>query len=756
MTALAQDVRYALRALWRNPGFSVVVILTMGLGVGAVTAVYTVVDPLLLRPVPFHDPGSLYELAPGRSRPRAPFATPNQVRALRDHSQIFESVEAYRVESWSSGRPDPALVDGAWVTPGLFESLGVSPRVGRGFAPGESDAALISERFWRSRFGGVDEVLGQRLRLQHGTFTVVGVLGRDVRFPTPRTDVWLPVDLASAPTRLSTVARLRSELTFDEGNARLIVAAPRFGRPAGAPFQLVSLHWRGRGTLYETLGMGSEPRNELLMLLGAVGLVLLLTCANVASLAVSRTILRRRELTVRGALGAGRARLGRQLLTESLVWAAGGGGIGVLIAVWATGVIRGLVPPALDALTFSAIRPDWRMLLFAAVTAALSGLASGMIPALHATRQDRLNLRGLGPDLVRGHVRARGVLLMAQIALATVLTVGAGLMINSYVRLTTLDVGFDPDGLIVAEPVFREGQYAETAPRRLLLEAWAEAAAGDPRVTNAAVTTTQPLSWHTFSPEVPQTDDGGSRPLDSVMIFGWVGPGFFDVMGIPMLEGATFSAAPAAARPVIIGNRLARQLWGNSAAVGRRFRVGEEGPWSDWMTVVGVAGDVHELEFVSQENPLEVYLPVSPEANLGVPYLVARGGNRSATVQAVQQRLWDIAPDVLVRAYSVDELRGSRRPSHASRRRCSRRSPVWRYCLPWAGSTASSLGSSATAPATLGSAWRSARDRHTSSRSSRNASASWPWRGSSSAWPPRSPSRGSCGPCCSRSGRPTP
>ena len=656
---LLQDVWSAFRGMRRNPGHACAMVAALALGIGTVTVAFSVIEPLLLRPVPYRDADSLYELVPGRGgRPRGRFVPPDQVALLGDQTSIFRAVDAYHQEVWATLRPEPQLVEGAWVTPGLFDNLGVTPRMGRSFATREAtgQVALISDAVWRTRYGGDRGVLGMPLRLQHGTFTVVGVMPAEFRFPAARTEVWLPLDLSRAPSaRVSTVARVNRGLAFEEANARLAALGQDL-HVRGRPYQLVSLNWRGPGSLSEWVPWLRNRSVESFMLLVAVALVLLLTCANVASLTVAHTAFRREELALRGALGATWFRLFGQLVTESFVWAACGGVVGWVVARWALAGIGGLVPPALDAQTFSAVRPDLRTFLFALSISALTGLLAGVGPALLGARQSG---RGAGSGATRDGIwaqRSRSSLLLGQVALATVLTAGAGQVLNSYFRLTNVSVGLDPRGLIAAEPVFRAGAHGDVRTRRGLVEDWADASDSDPRITAAAVATAMPLSFTIFSLDAPESGDGGLLAMENVIRVDWVSPDFFDTVGIPLVEGSTFDPRLAGGRPAVVSASLARQLWGESAAVGRRFRAGD-GPLRDWWTVVGVAGDVSQRGVGLMANTHEVYLPLfDGTGNLETLYLLARGGDSGITAQALQEQLWRMAPDVPVRVRRVEDL----------------------------------------------------------------------------------------------------
>ena len=660
---LLRDVGSALRTMRRNPAFSVSMVSTIALGIGTVTVAYAVIEPLILRPVPYRDADSLYELAPGRgARPRGRFVPPAHLASLRDQTSVFQAVDAYHQEVWATPGPEPRLVEGAWVTPGLFENLGVTPRIGRSFAAGEAAAqvALISDALWRTMSGGDRGVVGMPLRLQRGTFTVVGVLPPEFRFPAAGTDVWLPLDLSRAPSaRLSTVARVNPGLSFEAVNERLAALGQDLHVVGGRPYQLVSLNWRGPGALSEFLPWMKARSVESFLLLAALALVLLLTCANVASLTVAHTASRREELALRGALGATSFRLSAQLLTESLVLAACGGVLGWVFTRWVSVGLRGLVPPALDAQTFSVVTPDVRALSFALTVSALTGFLAGVGPALlGARRSGRIGGSASTRDDIRAR-RARSALLLGQVALAAILSVGAGQALESYSRLTNTPVGLDPRGLIAAEPMFRDGAQGDVRTRRALVEDWADASRDDPRIAAVAVATAMPLSFTVFSMDGPESGDGGPMAMENVIQVDWVSPGYFDTVGIPLVEGSTFDLRLAGGRPAVIGASLARQLWGESAAVGRRFRAGGEGPLRDWWTVVGVAGDVSQRGVGLMANTHEVYLPLFDDAAyLDTLYLLARGGDRAVTEQALKEQLWRMAPDVPVRVGGVEDLLG--------------------------------------------------------------------------------------------------
>ena len=524
------------------------------------------------------------------------------------------------------------------------------PRLGRSFHRDDpADVALISTRLWRAHFAGQEDILGQVLRVQHGSFTVVGVLDDDVRYPDPVIDVWLPMDLRQAVDAdvFDVVARLRDELSFDLGNERLRAVSPQLrAHPDETYFELRSLHWAGPGRNAET--------RPFLLLLGAVALTLLLTCANVATLSATRALVRRREFAVRRAVGAGRARLVRQMFIESATWAVCGGMVGVLVAIWAIDLISVLAPTSLVWL--NPVQLDGRMLVFALLSTATAGIAAGVLPASFAARQHLLTTRsaGAGP----GHGVPRHVLLVVQVSLASVLTVGAGLMINSYLRLTSVPIGASMDGLIAAEPVTPESRDVDPQQRRLVVEQWAETAAADPRVTEASITTVFPLRVHQLYRNALVAEDGGPHEGEDLVSVGWVAPNYFGVLGIPLIRGRTFGAQTSDPRSVVIGQRMATQLWGGSSAVGRRFRLGQDSdrPWGNWMTVVGVVGDVRELGYHDLFNPLEIYFPISNESDLGIVYLIARGQEGEAVVKALEQHWWALVPDVPLRFYRGDQI----------------------------------------------------------------------------------------------------
>jgi putative ABC transport system permease protein len=619
---LLRDLRLALRALARTPGFSVAAVLTLALGIGAATAIYSMVDTVLLRPFPFEAQEELTVLW-GEFRARR---QPLVEVSLQDYGEwragnrVFSDLAIFSATATdcSLREADRAVhVRAHIVSSNFFETLGVAPVLGRAFTadeekPGAPWTAVVSHEFWRSRMNSDPRAAGRQVPINGASYTVVGVMPRAFRFPDD-TDLWVtPGPLAGEPgirviRIFKAVGRLKPGVTLEQARRGMETLSVQLER------KLPRTNQDYRAVVRPLVGeMLGDTRPALHLLMGAVVLLLLIACANVAGLLLARAAARQKETAVRTALGAGRARLVRQFLTESLVIAALAGALGLLIAYDVLLLVSALDPgdiPRLDE-----VRLDGRALSFTLLASMAALLISGLVPALRASRLD------LAPALKEGArsstgahgTRLRGLLVAAEVALALVLLVGADLVIRSFLNLARTDLGFRPEGVLTMRVTLQDSADEATPEEHagFFREALRRVEAV-PGVRRAALVLLRPLSgpigWdYRFVVEGQPADEQRTNPLSNHEA---VSPGYFRTLGIPLREGRDFTWGDDAPAPkvAIVSESLARRFWPGRSALGRRIRIFQNRGEAPWLTIVGVAADVHyrELEAVRPD----IYVP---------------------------------------------------------------------------------------------------------------------------------------------------
>jgi putative ABC transport system permease protein len=632
MADLWQDLRYGLRMLARNPGFGAVAIITLALGIGVNTAIFSVVDTALLRPLPYRDPARLVwatERFPF-NRNAATVISPDFL-AWRNQNAVFEEIGAFGggVGANLTQAGEPTRVSVINVTANFFHLLGVRPLAGRDFLPGEgkqdqSHVALLSETLWRNRFGGDRAVFGKSMHLDGTPYTVVGVMPAGVRYPSA--DVWTPVALnderfsAHSPRWeiMNTIGRLKPGVTLRRAESDLLLITQRMDReypPQAAPFranvrvEVVPLH----GLLVQ------DVRPLLLVLLGAVAFVLLIACANVSNLLLSRGVARSREIAVRAALGARHWRLLRQLLSESLLLAIGGGSLGFLTGFWGTRLLKQLVPSTLP----SAVTLDWRILGSAVALGALATVLSGLAPALVGSRADvNEALKGGGrAGTRRGMAGLRSLLVVSEIGLSLALLIGAGLLARSFLRLTEVSLGFEPHHLLLAT-VQRPLTIAFDAREHArFFHDVLDRIRALPGVEEAAATTRYPLGT-TGSMTVGLTVQGAARVRSpNPILLSSVSPGYFRILGIRLLKGRSFDEHDSSDAPsvVLLNESLARAAFGDRNPIGQHVSVGP--PGAPWKEVVGVVSDTRDTALDRQPAP-EIFSPYPQSPSFVMSFVV--------------------------------------------------------------------------------------------------------------------------------------
>jgi putative ABC transport system permease protein len=688
--SLSMDAKYACRMFARNPIFSLLAVAALTLGIGANTAIFTIVNGVLLRPLPYDDPGRLVMVWSTNAieQREHDVVAPLDFLDFRKASAFAELQATYSfIVGTSLSTPTGAdqIVVTA-VTPGMFEMLGRRPVTGRTFTQAETQTAVVvSHGFWQRRLGGDPGVIGRVLNISNHQRTIVGVMPPDFVFPyktilgpsgfTRSFDVeaWLPLEFVNDNNRvtgtatltrsarfLSVVGRLKPGVTAQQADAevrgiaaQLATANPESNKAVSSV--VIPLHDQAVGSMRPALGL----------LLGGVGFVLLMACVNLANLLLARSAARQREMAVRSALGAARARLIRQTLVETLILSCAGGVLAIVVVRWSIGALLSLAPADMPRL--GEIRADFSVLAFTFALSVITGLAIGLVPGLAASRpavQTTLKDAGRGTTAGRGQRRLRSVLVVAEVALAVVLTLGAGLLLRSFLSVLAVDPGFRPDQLLTLQIALPSSYQTPDRQRALYADLFARIEA-IPGVTSAGGTTRLPLGSTNVSTKV-EVEGRGLPPGEWPEVeFRRAMRNYFTAMGIPLLRGRTFTDqdGPDAPRVVVINDRMARRLLPGEDPIGRRIRTGST--TSPWVTIVGVIGDVRHSALDAEPSPeLYIWYLQNPPVN---PFIVVRSSVGAASltpavraaVQATDKQIaaYDIRPMAQVRSESVAQRR---------------------------------------------------------------------------------------------------
>ena len=677
MASFLSDLRFALRTLLRRtPGFTAAAVATIAIGVGGVAAVFGVVDRVLLQPLPYADAGRLvrlWESAPRRNREFASVSPANYLDWKREAAGgrgAFAAMAAYAPEEETSlTGPDGAeRVVLSRVTPDLWALLGVAPRLGRGFLPEEGDpggdrgrAVVLGHALWTRAFGGDPAVVGRTIVLGGEAHTVVGVMAAGFDIPRNYSELWAPLaftneERSGARDRryLRVLGRLAPGATLDGARREMAALARRLE----GDFPDANAGFGVRMTPIGEVIVAPELRRSLVVLLGATAMVLLIACANVASLLLARGAARAREMAVRAALGASTLRIVRQLLTESVLLAAIGGAVGLLLAVGAVELLVAYGPP--DVPRLSEVRVDARVLGVGMLAALATGALFGVIPAWRAARpglRDALSTRGDsagggGAGQRRGAMINHGptALVVAQVALAVTLLAGAGLLIKGVARLQRVDPGFDPRGALAVRVALPEQPYADPARRRAFYAQLAERAGALPGVEAAGAVSSLPMRGpnpgRSFVIEGRVAATGEETPGADLRV---ATPAYFDAMRIAVAAGRAFRAADDADAPpvVLVSESLVRRFWPGermSDVVGRRIGDSPTGPWS---TIVGVVADVRHFGLDAEPRPM-LYAPHAqrPAPSMTLVLRVAAGaGDPPRLVPSVRAIVRSLDPN---------------------------------------------------------------------------------------------------------------
>ena len=672
LESLWQDLRYGARTLIKQPGFTLIAIVTLALGIGANTAIFSVVNEVLLRPLPFPEAERLVVLA-GQGKDSligSGVAYPDYID-WRVRTQSFEEMACFLNTSFNLTGVEPAVeVSGRRVNWNFFQLLGVKPQLGRLFAepddqPGAAPVALISHSLWQEKFGGDPMVISQTISLHGNPFEVIGVL--PPRFELlRRDDIFVPLGEWLTPDHnllkrgnqfpLYVLGRLKRGVTVERARTEL----------AGVAAQLAQEYPQTNSNRHATAVRVADLQVEnvrpiLLVLLGAVGCVLLIACVNVANLMLVRAAGRERELAVRLALGAGRSRIVRQLLTESLLIAALGGAAGLLLGAWGIHSLTVLVPS--DLVQLDQVRLNQNVLLFTLAVSLLTGLLFGLLPALHAVRTDLNTALKEGGRSTAGSAweRARKGMLVAEVALALVLLVGAGLMLRSLQQLTRADPGFKAEKLLTVTFSLPGKTYNGEQRLAFFRECQARVAAL-PGVQGVAFAMSLPILGSNWNSRFIVANKPVPPPAElPSAAFTPVSANYFETMGIRLLRGRSFSEAEMTDTPpvTVINESLARRLWPGEDPVGKRLKQGNDAEsQAAWREVVGVVSDV-KLNGVERDTPLQVYLPLIQRNSANTGLVVRTTGDPLALATTVERTIRSLDKDLPLSSRSMDQLLGN-------------------------------------------------------------------------------------------------
>lgn len=608
------DIRFALRQYARSPGFTALAIITLGLSIGACTAIFSVVNGVLLRPMPYPQSDRLVTVSESDTpEPARNSVAPGNYFSWLEQARSFEQIAAVRTSSYTFSADGGATrIDALRVTANYLSTLRVRPLLGRDFrpeedTPGAETVVLLSHGFWQRQFGGRTDVVDRTIQLDGQTFTVIGVLPKAIR----DADVVTPAAYTPADRRrhgahyIDVIARLRDGVDQTAAQSEMKVIASQLAREFPESNEGWSIHVTG--LLESTVG---DVRAVLLALLGAVGFLLLIGCANVANLFLVRASGRTKEMAIRATQGASPARIIRQLLAESLVIALLGGALGMLLAYWGVAGLVALAPDSLPRADEIAV--DGGALLFTAAVALATGVFFGLAPALQSVRIDlNATLKDTARGAGGGHRRLRGSLVIAEVAIALVLLVGAGLMIRTFIGLNAVDPGFTTTGTFVAKISLPRAQFPDSAKQYAFVDRTVSALRAIPGVQSVGVAQTLPFSSDDYVLGFYREDLPRPSPGKSTSAFYYsVSPSYFQSMGIRLLRGRLFDDhdVAGAKRVAIIGETMARRRFGDGDPIGKRIHI-TNGP-ETWREVVGVVSDTKHYGLTDEAHE-QMYEPIA-------------------------------------------------------------------------------------------------------------------------------------------------
>lgn len=658
---LGQDLRYGLRMLMRSPSFTTIAVLALALGIGANSAIFSVVNTVLLRPLPYKNPDALMMLWEEATHLGFPQNTPSPAEFgdWRDQNTVFEGMAAMAQNNFNlTGAGEPERFDGRRVSANLFALLGVEPQLGRAFRPEEDQpgtrVVVLGYGMWQRRFGGDASIIGRALTLNGESYTVIGVMPRSFQgipsFDNWKDQLWVPIAFSpeEATQRgnhfLEVIARLKPGVTQQKAQAEMDTIAARLA-------QLYPQDNLRIGVIVKPLHeqLVGNIKAALIVLLGAVGFVLLIACANVANLLLARAAVRQKEIALRLALGANRSRLTRQFLTESLLLATLGGAVGLLFSVVGINILKRFIPDSISQA--QAIGLDGKVLIFTALISLVTGAIFGLAPASQASNfnlNDTLKEGGRDSGASRRGNRIRNLLVIGEVAISFVLLIGAGLLINSFLHLRNLDPGFRADHLLTMKLVLPELKYPDKQRRAPFYEEVLRRVGSLPGVESVAFAGNLPFTYNGDSVFVSvegRPDPAPDQQVDVVTRV--VSPGYFSTMKIPLVQGRDFNDQDKVdtAQMVVITEKTARHFWPGENPIGKRIKPGSSASQSPWREVIGVVKDVRQNDFIA-EPKLQMYLAYRQTNAFAPNALVVRTRVDPLSLgSTVQRTIWDVDKD---------------------------------------------------------------------------------------------------------------
>jgi len=674
MQSLLQDLKYGTRMLAKSPGFCLAALLTLALGIGANTIIFSIVNSVLLRPLPYKNPDQLVAISGTNTETGlgSVLVSYTRFQQLEQQSRILDGVAGFIALNMSlTGRGEPEQLAGGRITGNLFHVLGTSPALGRDFLPSEdaaggADAAIVSDSFWHNHFGGDRALIGRTISLDGHSTTVVGILPPSFHFPfqQPEPDVWIPrvfetgtlrpEQIRSGAAFLFVIGRMKPGEKLAHFQAELATLNDSYRKENSGFVDATKFVLAVTSLEYNLVG---SLQSSLVVLFVAVGFVLLIACVNVASLLLARATTRQKEIAIRQALGASQARLVRQLLTESLILSLGGGGIGVLIAAWCQPLLRHVAPGVIPRI--ETVRIDAPVLFFSFALCIVTGVIFGLVPSWTASHRDLhevLKEGGRGSTDSGSGGRARRVMIVAEVAVAVVLVTGGGLLIRSFVQLMRVNPGFDSHNVLVIPITLPSGRYVAPEKRAQFVRELLDRIEGLPGVESAAGVSHLPLlsvaRFVFFCPEGRVCQGIGKDPVISMR---QVTPDYFRTMRIALLRGRVFERKDLqGATPVVIIDQLtAARYFPNADPIGKTLQNSRD---KIPMQIIGVVADV-KFNALNAANVEEMYLPHEQSPWPSMTLVVRSASNPRALASAVRHAIEELDPDLPVAGIqTMDEV----------------------------------------------------------------------------------------------------
>jgi putative ABC transport system permease protein len=644
------DFRYAIRQLLKSPGFAAVAILTLALGIGANTAIFSVTYAVLFRALPYKDPARIVAINKVESQFGLGGLTAGAFLDFREQSTAFEQLAAYGEDEFTlTGGGDAERVVCSEVSSALFPLLGVNPSLGRTFSPeeekvGRDQVVVVSESFWKRRTGGDPNFVGKTITLNDKVYTVVGVMPSRFEFPR-KFEIWKPLALDPEEERhgkqftlIHLIGRLKAGVSQQQAEAELdAINARRPSEEPGAPasnarIELTPLHEQ----------LVKDVRLAIYILLGAVGFVLLIACANVANLMLARAAVRRKEIAIRSALGAGRGRIIAQLLRESALLSLLGGALGLLLAVWGVDLLVASIPADVAGFFYGIndIGINRSVLVFTLGISVATGVFFGLAPALSSARLDLNEALKATAKTATARSGLRGAFVVSQLALTLVLLIGAGLMTRSFIHLLNVKLGFNPKNVLTMRVELPRSRYQNAEQRKQFFEQLLERVKSVPGIESAGAISSLPLSGYSmlgrFAIEgQPKPEPGKGKPMP----IGIVTPAYFQTMQIPLVQGRFFDARDAGKMPevAIVNEAMARRFWPGENPIGKKIAAGCD-EQQLCRTVVGVVGDIRHEGLADEAQP-EIYMPHQQMTLPNLSLVLRTTGNPITVVSAVRREV---------------------------------------------------------------------------------------------------------------------